>query len=642
MGDPNVRDSTSAHQLRAFTRTLLEDLQALERLLEEGRIESGVRRIGAEVELFLLTSDLRPSHCAAPVLQRLADPRFTPELALFNLEANLSARPLVDDSLRRMEAELDEIVNRAREAAIHEDAQVLLAGILPTARQKELTLEAMTPNPRFRQINELLRDLRGGEFNIFLKGLDELQVTHPNIMFEACNTSFQIHFQVDPESFADTYNRAQLVSGPVLAAAVNSPTFLQHRLWQETRVGLFQQSLDGRSAQHAARQTRQRVSFGERWVDSSVLEIFKEDVARLRILLSVEEQPSSLEMVARGEIPPLAALCLHNGTVYRWNRPVYGVSGGKAHLRIEHRMLPAGPSVVDMVANAAFFFGLMSAVHHNYGDVRQVLAFDAAKENFTAAARYGLNARLQWVDGRVHAADRLILETLIPLAKDGLSARGVRSEDIERYLGVIEERARSGQTGARWALDSLAAMHGEGTIEQRYRVLTSAMIRHQLGGRPVHEWPLQTKNTGIAWRETCRTVEQIMSTDLFTVQQEDLVDLAANLMDWENIRHVPVEDHAGRLVGLVSHRRLLQMIARGLRHYEPVAVQEIMVVDPPTVHPETTTVHALKLMREGGLSCLPVVDAEGRLVGLVTERDFLHLTSRLLEERFALENPSPP
>ena len=449
MGQQEISSKADAERLRSFTKVLLEDVRALERMIDEGLIEADIRRIGAEQELFLVDSACHPAPKAMQLLDKL-EGDFTTELALFNLEANLPPQVLGDGCLREMEEALNDAVDKVRTQAKAADCGVCLTGILPTLEKGDLTLENMTPAPRYHELNRVMVGLRGGEFKTLIKGVDELQTSHDNVMMEACNTSFQIHFQVGAHEFAELYNLAQVVTAPVLAAAVNSPVLLQHRLWKETRVALFQQSLDARSQAHADRGSRQRVSFGEKWVENSVLEIFREDIARFRVLIASDPGESPLQLLDRGEIPPLRALCLHNGTVYRWNRACYGVGGGKPHLRIENRVLPAGPTILDEVANAAFFFGLMLALSGEYGDVTRVMAFDDAKANFLAAARYGLKARLTWVGGREHAADELILDHLLPLARAGLLSRRVPNADIDRYLGVIENRVRSGLTGSKW------------------------------------------------------------------------------------------------------------------------------------------------------------------------------------------------
>ncbi len=630
MAKQDIRDRSDPESMRAFMRALLEDVRALERMLAGEWLETGVRRIGAEQEMFLVDRGLRPANRALTLLEELPRNFFTTELGQFNLELNLTPLVFQGDCLSRLEQELDVRMAEVRAVAAKHGVRVLLTGILPTLEKRHLGLDSMTPIPRYYQLNQIMRGLRGGEFRTYIKGLDEFQTKHDNVMLEACNTSFQLHFQVGPGEFALLYNVAQLATAPVLAAAVNSPVLLRHRLWHETRVALFQQSVDTRSETHTQRGGRVRVNFGDHWIEESILEIFREDVARYRVLIATELEESPLAKLDRGEVPELKALRLHNGTIYRWNRPCYGVAGGRAHLRIEARALPAGPSVLDEVANAAFFFGLMCGLSDEYGDPKDKMPFDDAKANFMAAARYGLHARLHWFGGRTVGAEELIEKELLPLARRGLASRGIAADDVERYLAVIEQRVKSGRTGAQWMLDSLENISDRVRPDERYSALTSAMLAHQWNGKPVHEWPLAEVESSADARDSYRTVGQFMSTDLFTVHPEDLIDLAASVMDWEHLRHVPVEDHEGHLVGLVSHRQLLRQVSQGQTN-RPVAVREIMIPAPVTVTPETTTLEALGLMRTNKVGCLPVVH-DAKLVGLVTESDFIDVSARLLDE----------
>lgn len=633
MGEHNIDQESDDLKLRAFMKALLDDLRALEQMLDAGLIEEGIHRIGAEQEMFLVDRNSRPSPVAVEVLKQISDSRLTTEIAKFNLEANLTPLPLSGRCFREMERETEEVIEIARQAARSCNSEVLLTGILPTLHLYDLSLDNLTPFPRYRELNRAVTKLRGGAFLIHIKGLDELNIAHDNVMMEACNTSFQVHLQVGAREFVPLYNMAQAIAGPVLAAAVNSPLLLGHRLWQETRLALFQHAVDGRSTAHQARSQPTRVGFGERWIKESVLDIFREDIARFRVILTTETEEDPMAVLARGEVPRLSALRLHNGTVWRWNRPCFGIADGQAHLRIENRVLPSGPTVLDEIANAAFFIGLMTALPLEYGEISELMAFDDAKTNFFAAARHGLQAQFNWLGGKSYTAGSLILDHLLPLARQGLKQAAVETEDIDRYLGTIEERVRSGQTGAQWMLRSLAAMKDEGTRDMHCRTLTYAMLARQEKGDPVHLWPLIEKKESGNWSRSYQTVGQFMTTDLFTVRPDDLVDLAASVMDWRHVRHVPVEDDEGRLVGLISHRGLLRLLTRGTpdRKSEPISVSSIMKPNPITVTPSTPTLEAVKLMREQKVGCLPVVENE-RLVGILTSYDFLAISATLFEE----------
>jgi CBS domain-containing protein/gamma-glutamyl:cysteine ligase YbdK (ATP-grasp superfamily) len=630
MGDHNVSQEPAERESSAFMRALLNDLAALDRMIATGQIESGIRRIGAEQEMFLVDRNLRPAPVASEVLKRAGDPRLTTEIGKFNLEANLSPQPFNDGCLRAMEQEIEELIRLVREAANVCGAEVLLTGILPTIRQSDLSLDNLTVSPRYTELNRAMSRLRRGNFSAYIKGLDELQVFHDNIMLEACCTSFQVHLQVDPCEFAPLYNLAQLITAPVLAAAVNSPLLLGHRLWHETRVALFQHSVDERSSTHLARGHPTRVSFGERWLKESVLEIFREEIARFQVVIRTRLDEDPMAVLARGEPPRLLALRLHNGTVWRWNRPCYGVLDGRGHLRIEMRALPSGPTVADEMANAAFFLGLMSALDKEYGEVSRLMPFDDAKDNFFAAARYGLKSQFTWVDGTRHTASGLILDHLLPLARRGLKQSGIDGSD--HYLDTIEDRVRRDQTGAQWSLRSLAAMETQGTADSRHRALARAMLAHQQAGEPVHSWPAARLEDDPEPVQGYQTVGQFMSTDLFTVRPDDLVDLVASVMDWRHIRHVPVEDDEGHLVGLISHRDLLRLMARGRSGLnDSLTVRSIMKLKPVTVTAETSTLEAIDVMRRNKVGCLPIVNGD-RLVGIVTAYDFLALSAKLVEE----------
>ena len=614
----------------ATTRALLEDLAALEKLLEAGRIESGMRRIGAEQELFLVGADLCPKPIALEVLRDVADPRLTTEIARFNLEANLTPRVLRENALSELERELQELVGRATEAARRHGGKVVLAGILPTLRQRDLTLDNMTPEPRYAALDGALAAERGGPFRVFIRGRDEIELEHDNVMLEACNTSFQVHLQVDPEHFGHAYNIGQAITGPVLAAAVNSPILFGRRLWEETRIALFQHSTDARTAAQHERNQRPRVDFGEAWAPDSVLDILREDVARFRVLLAADSVEDSRAIIAAGGVPELRALRRHIGTIWHWNRACYGVAGGVAHLRIENRVLPSGPTIRDEVANGALFWGLMLDLLEDIPDLERRMSFDDARYNFIAAARYGLGATLRWIDGRRVLASELLTDDLLARAHRGLSAAGIDASDIDLYLGVIGERVRTEQTGAAWTMRSLAAL-GEKSVEEQGRALVQSMLDQQAEGRPVHAWPLAAaKPLASHTREHHARVAQIMSTDLFTVRPDDIVDLAAAVMDWKHIRHVPVEDSAGCLVGIVSHRTLLRALVRG-DEAKTRRVADLMRPNPVTVTRDTPTLEAMRLMRARGISALPVVDGN-RLVGIVTERDLIAVAATLLEE----------
>jgi len=628
MSSSNKFSGSEAGQRNAFMQCLLEDLQALEQMLNEGLLESGVRRVGIEQELCTIDYAARPAMLALPLLEALGDDHYTTELAQFNLELNVDPVTLRDDCFTQLEGALVRYLTRANRAAHRLSGRIILTGILPTIRTTDLVAANMTPRARYQALNDALLESRGRDFSIYIQGADELITTAHTVLFEGCNTSFQVHLQIDPEDFADTYNWAQLISAPVLAAATNAPLFLGKRLWRETRLALFHQSTDPRKAGNLLRQERPRVVFGDDWQHGSVLDFYRDTVTHWKVLLTPALERSSLEVLAAGGTPKLQALGLLNGTVYRWNRPCYGITDGRPHLRIEFRCLPAGPSIVDEIANAAFWIGLMNGRSEQHRDIARRMDFDEARSNLLKAARHGLDAQFAWLDGRTLAPRTLLLEELLPAARVGLARAGVAADDIARYLDIVEARVESGRTGSQWILDAHASLRGRTSPVRALDVITEGIYRRQRAGLPVHRWSgLDAAEVG-GQPQRYERVEELMSTDLITVREDDLVELIKSLMCWSRIHHVPVENHAGEVVGVVTAETLLTRSTEPVS--APLLARDVMDCEPAVVSPEAGAHEALALLRAGERDCLLVVSA-GKLVGIVTERDYLKLAASVLE-----------
>ncbi len=639
MGDKNVIESeTEGEALRVFTNKVLRDLRALEMLLASGAFETGIRRIGAEQECFLVDRTWHPAPTAVQMIELLKDPHYVTEVAKFNLEMNLDPHEFTGSCLRVMEGQLMELLGKARTTARSIGNEIVLMGILPTIRKGDLGLENMTPIPRYFALNRAMTKLRGSDYEIRLKGIDELSVKHESVMLESCNTSFQVHFQVGPEEFAKYYNIAQVLAAPTLAIATNSLLLFGRRLWHETRIALFQQSVDTRASSHHMREVSPRVDFGRQWVRHSVVELFQEAIARYRVLIAGETDEDPVAKVEQGIAPNLRALRLHNGTIYRWNRACYGISdNGKPHLRIENRILPSGPTPVDEMANAAFWYGLMLGLGNEIDDVTKLISFDDAKGNFFGAARQGLGAQITWIDGHAYQARDLIREKLLPLAWAGLRSAKIDTPDIEKYLTIIQHRVETAQTGSRWALKSFASLAAHGTPGERLNAITAAAASREQKNIPVSHWELAKIEEGGGWKNNYTKVEQFMSTDFVTVHPTDGLDFVANLMVWEKIRHVCVEDAEHRLVGLVSYRALLRMIALGAstgKSVNDTPVSEVMKPHPICVTPETPTLQAIEMMVRGDYGVLPVVN-DGRLVGMIMARNFMQIAAELLAQKLS-------
>ena len=602
-------------------------------MLEKGMIEEGITRIGAEQEICLVDSSFSPVPLAMEALDELKDDHFTTELARFNLELNLDPQEFSGGCLSVMEKQLVDSLKKLENVLTPLQADYVLCGILPTIRRSDLTMENITPKPRYYALNDAISSMRGGEYEFRIQGTDELITKDNSVLFESCNTSFQVHYQVGADEFAEKYNWAQAIAGPILASSTNSPMLMGKRLWRETRIALFQQSTDTRAIHELMREQEARVLFGKGWVDKSVIEIFKEDVARYRPLISDIIEEDSMETLSSGGVPSLRALRLHNGTVYKWNRACYGITDGKPHLRIENRVFPSGPTVLDEMANTAFWLGCMHGMPDKYKGIWKKVDFDLAKTNFHQSAKLGMGTMYRWIDGNIYSAQDLLLKELIPIAEDGLKKAKINKKDINRYLDVIRDRVESGMSGSQWALDSFAQLKKKGTVAEAMVAITAATAKRQKKNTPVHKWKLASIDEAGSWINRYWRVDQIMSRDLITVNQDDLIDLVPNIMSWQNIRHVLVENDKGDLVGLVTSGMLVKYYSTRTEKEakNKVTVKQIMLKKPVTIPPEMLTAEAISLLRKRGIGCLPVVK-DKKPIGIVTEHDFVNVADHFLEE----------
>ena len=477
-----------------FEERLEQCLVALRRLLDRPGFGTGPTTVGAELELCLIDDKGRALPKNQEVRAETADPRVVLEVDRFNLELNLTPAPLAGRPFAALAAELDQALGIVRRAAAWHGGRVVMVGILPTLRPEDLQLAALSDAPRYRALNNGLRRLRQEPFRIRIDGADPLELAADDIGLEGANTSFQVHLKVDPDQFADHLNAAQLAIAPVLAVAGNSPTFLGHRLWQETRVALFKQAIDDRGPAGRASRRLSRVAFGTGWTRTGPLELLEESVRLHEPVLPVVGPEHPLERVAAGLVPALEELRLHQGTVWRWNRAIYDPADG-GHLRIEMRALPAGPTVVDMLANAAFLLGLTLALAPDAAATTRRFAFQQAHHNFYRAAQFGLGAELAWpLASKRPAPDAPggpeLVHHLLPTARQGLEDAGVLAEEAGQLLSVIQARAATGQTGAAWQRQALAALEPRLGREQALAAMLEHYLEHQRTGEPVHTWPL--------------------------------------------------------------------------------------------------------------------------------------------------------
>ncbi len=619
-------------QRKQFVVSILKDMKALEYMLEHDLFDCETTRIGAEQEFCFVDRFYRPSMVGMDVLEKLNNEHFTTELAKFNLEANLDPLEFKGNCLSTMEAQLTDLVTKADNVAKEMGARVILTGILPTIRKSDLEFENITPFPRYRALNDAMVKMRGGDFEFNIKGTDELIAKHNTMLFEACNTSFQIHLQIEPKQFVDKYNWAQAIAGPVLAACTNSPLLFGKRLWDETRIAVFEQTVDLKNINNPEREMRSRVDFGTEWLKENVTEIFKYDIAYYKLLLAGHNDEDSLLELKKGNIPKLRSLSLHNGTIYKWNRPCYGITNGKPHLRIEGRYIPSGPTIIDEMTNTAFWLGLMAGMPEDMAQKVENFEFDHAKLNFLKAAQVGLSAQFKWIDGKSYTAQNLLLLELIPIARAGLKKQGIDQYDIDRYMDIITSRVETQQTGSIWINNSFTALKKNASIEEAVVAVTAGMLKRQQSAQPVHTWDYPTISESGSWANKYKYVRQIMSKELYTVQEEDLVELVTTLMDWRKIHHVPVENELGEVVGIISSGDIIKYYSKRIDDGgTELTVNDIMLRNTHTLTADTLTVDALKIMRKNNLGCLPVVK-EKKLIGIITEFDFVCMAEHLFEE----------
>jgi gamma-glutamyl:cysteine ligase YbdK (ATP-grasp superfamily) len=474
---------------REYREKVRQCLDVFGRMLRESRFDAEPRQVGLEMELNLVDMQGLPAMTYAAVLEAIADPVWASELGRFNLEINVPPRPLTGDALGSLERVVHSKLTHAMARAEETGSRLMMIGILPSLRQHDVTADAMSANARFRLLNEQMIAARGEDMRICIDGPERLLMHVDTIVPEAACTSAQLHLQVSPEAFGSYWNAAQAVAGIQVALAANSPYLFGRELWRETRIPLFEQVTDTRPEELKLQGVRPRVWFGERWI-TSVFDLFEENLRYFPALLPLREDEDPEAALENGEAPRLAELTLHNGTVYRWNRPVYAVEYGRPHLRVENRVLPAGPTISDVIANAAFYYGIVRALAEAEEPVWTRMPFAAAADNLVAGSRYGIEATVYWPGvGETQVTD-LVLRQLLPRASEGLRQWGVASADADRLLGIIEQRCLRRRTGATWQVETVRQLE-RAAVDRReaLRRMTQGYIERMATNQPVHAWP---------------------------------------------------------------------------------------------------------------------------------------------------------
>ncbi len=467
-------------------------LDVFAEMLRESRLDTDRPMTGLEIELNLMDGTAEPAMRNSEILANLADPNFQTELGRFNLELNAAPRLIEGNGFADYEDDLRGSLGRADDRASQSDARIAMVGILPTLTAGHLVADNLSANERYQVLNEQIVAARGEDIELDIRGVERLETHTDSIAPEAACTSLQLHLQVAPDSFADVWNASQAIAGVQVALGANSPYLYGRQLWAETRVALFEQATDTRPDELKAQGVRPRVWFGERWI-TSIFDLFEENVRYFPPLLPICDEEDPVEVLHEGGVPQLAELRLHNGTVYRWNRPVYDIMNGRPHLRVENRVLPAGPTVVDMLANAAFYFGLARELSEADRPVWSQLTFSTAEENFHAAARRGIDATIYWPRlGEVRVTD-LVRDVLLPRAATGLDRFGVDPAQRDRLLGIIEQRCHTRRNGAVWQTETVRVAERSRGMD-RTAALHHMLLRYsdlQRTNEPVHTWPVE-------------------------------------------------------------------------------------------------------------------------------------------------------
>jgi gamma-glutamyl:cysteine ligase YbdK (ATP-grasp superfamily) len=491
MGQDVERRVFTREDRTLFRAKVRQCLDVFARMLRESRFDADRPCTGIEIELNLVDAHSDPALRNLEALEAIADPDFQTELGQFNIEINIPPRALGGDGLSAFETGIRNSLNSADARAGEIGTHLVMVGVLPTLQPGHMTADTLSPNPRYELLSDQILAARGEDIHVAISGPERLSVTSDSIIPEAACTSTQLHVQVSPDDFAAYWNASQAIAGVQLAVGANSPFLLGKELWRETRIALFEQATDTRSEELKVQGVRPRVWFGERWINS-IFDLFEENVRYFPALLPILDDEDPRAVIDRGDTPALGELRLHNGTIYRWNRPIYDVVAGRPHLRVENRVLPAGPTVVDTMANAAFYFGLVRALVYDERPLWSQMSFSAAEENFHVAAREGIDASLYWPTLGSVPATELVLRRLLPLAHRGLDSAGVDPADRDRLLGIVQQRCLSGRNGATWLAGAFHAAY-DNSPRDRFEVLRSVMDRYREfmhTNEPAHTWPL--------------------------------------------------------------------------------------------------------------------------------------------------------
>ena len=469
MGQEIQSSHFDKHDFSRFTKKLREETSLLADYFSKGKFYGEFNKCGFEIEACLVDHELKPAPDNSEYIKRLENPLVVPELALFNVELNSSPQHLRGAALEILNSELDVNLRQCREVAAGMNREFIMVGILPTLRLSDLSTANISDMRRYHALNdEVLKSRDGRPMHLNIQGQDSFTVTKYDVMLEAATTSFQVHLQIEAGQSARYYNASLIASAPIVAACANSPFLFGKHLWQETRIPLFEQSVE------VGQEDKRRVTFGSGYVNSTIMECFEENLDSYPVLIpaNTDDDPDRFSHVR-----------FHNGTIWRWNRPLIGINeDGSVHLRIEHRVIPAGPSAIDSIANAALYYGYTAYLVNRPDPPEHVFDFSVVRDNFYKCAQFGLDAEVTWFDSNDVKVRDVLLENVIPAASKGLSELGIDERSVRKYMDIIQERVSNGQTGAVW--QTLFVRNNAADMP----MMCHAYLENQVRGLPVHEW----------------------------------------------------------------------------------------------------------------------------------------------------------
>ena len=598
-----------------YIHHLLNDIKALDMMIEKGMFEAGPLRIGAEQEFCLVNARFLPESKSTAFLHAVADSHFSAKMGNYNIALNLESTELQNDCFSSLYNRLELFLEKAKKAASTNDEKIVLTGILPSLSISDVNAQNITHSEHYSVLNDAIKNDRPQRCNIHLKGVDELNLKHDSAMLEGCNTSFKMHLQLGITDFVDNYNWAQAIAGPMLSACTNSPLLFGKELWSETRIALFTQSIDTRENSYLLNENQSRVSFGNHWQTGSVSDIFKDNITRFRSFTTTNFATNSLEEVNNGKTPKLLALKLHNSTIYPWNRVCYGEVNGKPNLRIENRYIPSGPTTTDEIANMMFWVGVMLGKPKKYKNIHKMCDFKDVKTNFFNAARYGMATQFYW-NGTYVSSHELLLNEFLPMAYKGLYSVGITPKDAEYYLKVIKDRV-NGTNGSEWLIRNFRQLQNKYKPFEAMQVLTANLYEKQEKGYPVSTWGMLHDGDESPFKKQ-RIVKHVMSSDIFSVSKKDSIELVLNIMKWKHIHHMPVINKDRELLGLISWTDVKAYLETSKK--QKASVQKIMKTNIITINEYATLEEAKKIMDKNGIGSLAVVN-QNKLVGLITYND---------------------